>query len=175
MSPASDWCIIPNRPLASSNGVRKRPWDPALFFLTSLVRDPREVPGAITDMNPRPDALWLLPDVTVVTPDTLEFIFSFTISNHIPLILFSERYLALGAFMSISFDLFDMGRQGGEMANQILSGTPVKKVPPAEAQKAVITINKTVCRKNSAFRFSMSSSATSTSSNRNKAPHEPQS
>lgn len=116
-------------------------------FLTAAVKAPREVPGALTEMTPSPEALWLLPDVTVVTEETLEFIFSFTMSYKIPIILFSERYLALGAFMAISFDLFDMGRQGGEMANQILSGKPVKEVPPVEAQKAVITINKTVAEK----------------------------
>ncbi|MDX9788039.1 MAG: ABC transporter substrate-binding protein [Desulfobacterales bacterium] len=118
-----------------------------MVLLTSPVRDPREVPSALTNMNPIPDALWLLPDISVITPDTLEFIFSFTLSNKMPLVLFSERYLALGAFMSISFDLFDMGRQGGEMANQILSGKPVETVPPVEAQKTVITLNKTVAEK----------------------------
>jgi putative ABC transport system substrate-binding protein len=91
-----------------------------------------------------PDALWLLPDLTVISPETVEFLFNYSMAHKIPVIAFSEQYLALGAFMSISLDVYELGRQTGEMANTIFGGKPLTQIPPAEAQKTVVTINRTV-------------------------------
>lgn len=127
---------------------RSRQIAPALGIriLAHGVKSAREVPAKLTGM-PRPDALWLVPDVTVITPATLEYLCYFSLSRKIPLITFSEKYLAVGAFMSISLDVFDIGRQAGDMATRMLNGTPVTQIPPEEAQQAVVTVNQTVARK----------------------------
>jgi putative tryptophan/tyrosine transport system substrate-binding protein len=116
-------------------------------ILAHAVKTAREVPVALTQMEATPKVLWLLPDQTVVSPETVRFLFDFAIACKIPVISFSKQYLAFGAFMSIGVDVFDLGRQTGEMANMILDGKPLKKVSPAEAQKVVVTINRTVAGK----------------------------
>jgi putative ABC transport system substrate-binding protein len=113
-------------------------------LLAQPVKSAQEVPTALTHLRSAPDALWLLPDITVIRPETLEFIFQFSLTRKIPVICFSRKYLGLGAFMSIDMDLNDMGRQAGEMANRLLSGQSVQQVPPEEARKAVVTVNRTI-------------------------------
>lgn len=126
---------------------RKAAADVGIQILSHEVKSAREVPQTLTNMAVKPDALWLLPDLTVITPETLEYLFSFSLSQKMPVISFSEQYLALGAFMSISLDVFEMGRQTGEIANKILEGKPVRQIPPAEAQKAVVIVNRKVAEK----------------------------
>ncbi|MFH0727361.1 MAG: ABC transporter substrate-binding protein [Pseudomonadota bacterium] len=116
-------------------------------ILAHAVKTAREVPPALTKMEATPEVLWLLPDQTVISPETVRFLFDFAIAYKIPVISFSKQYLAFGAFMSIGVDVFDLGRQTGEMANMILDGKPLAKVTPAEAQKVVVTINRTVAGK----------------------------
>jgi putative ABC transport system substrate-binding protein len=116
-------------------------------ILAHAVETAREVPLALTKMEGAPEVFWLMPDQTVISPDTVPFLFDFAIARKIPVISFSNQYLAFGAFMSIAVDVFDLGRQTGEMANRILNGTPIPKISPAEAQKVVVTINRTVAGK----------------------------
>jgi len=113
-------------------------------ILAREVKTAREVPLALTQMEAVPEALWLLPDLTVISPETVEFLFNYSMAHKIPVIAFSEQYLAIGAFMSISLDVFELGRQTGQMANTVFDGKPLTQISPAEAQKAVVTINRTV-------------------------------
>jgi putative tryptophan/tyrosine transport system substrate-binding protein len=130
--------VARNQKAAAAAGIR---------IVARVVKTAREVPFALTQMDVIPDVLWLLPDLTVIAPETVEFLFNFSLAHKIPVISFSEKYLTLGAFMSISLDVFELGRQTGEMANMILDGRSLKQIPPAEAQKAVVTINRTVAEK----------------------------
>lgn len=113
-------------------------------LLARAVTSSRQVPTTLKGLQPAPDALWLLPDITVIRPETLEFMFQYSLERKIPIICFSKKYLSLGAFMSIDIDLIDMGRQAGEMANRLLSGKTVRQVPPEEARKAVVTVNRAI-------------------------------
>jgi putative tryptophan/tyrosine transport system substrate-binding protein len=130
--------VARNQKAAAAAGVQ---------ILARVVKAARDVPLTLTQMDVMPDVLWLLPDLTVITPETVEFLFNFSLAHKIPVVSFSEQHLALGAFMSISLDVFELGRQTGAMANTILDGGSLKHISPAEAKKAVVTINRTVAEK----------------------------
>ena len=89
----------------------------------------------------------MLPDITVITPQTVEFLLLFSLENTIPLLAFSEKYVDLGAFMSTDIDAFDMGRQAGEIANRILSGVDLRSVQHVGARRLVVSTNLMVARK----------------------------
>ncbi len=116
-------------------------------LIAEKIDHPRNVSAAINRMKGRIDAVWMLPDVTVITPETIEIMLLFSFENHIPVLTFSEKYVELGALMSIGIDAFDMGRQAGEMANQILKGSDVSTIQNAYARKAVISINLKIAEK----------------------------
>jgi putative ABC transport system substrate-binding protein len=89
----------------------------------------------------------MLPDITVITPQTVEFLVLFSLENAVPLLAFSEKYVELGAFMSTGIDAFDMGRQAGEIATKILSGADVRSVRHVGARRLVVSTNLMVARK----------------------------
>jgi putative ABC transport system substrate-binding protein len=66
------------------------------------------------------DALWLLPDSTVVTKKSFGFIKSTTIENRIPLLCTSDVFVKAGALAAVSSDHKDVGRQAAELARKIL-------------------------------------------------------
>ena len=116
--------------------------------ITTLeVSRPNEVPKALDAMKGMVDALLMLPDTTVVTPETVEFFLLFSQNNNIPVITFASKYVEMGALLSLDIDGFDQGRQAGEMAQQILNGAAVSAVPGTEARKTHVKANRNVAKK----------------------------
>jgi len=107
----------------------------------------KEVPLAMAKMKERIDLFWMLPDVTVFTPETIDFLFLFSMENRIPVLTFSVNYLEWGALISIVIDASDMGRQAGEIAERIFSGTDVEDIKAMDARGKKIYINKKIAEK----------------------------
>ena len=118
-----------------------------ISIIAQKVTRTEQVPQAVLEMSPKIDLLWMLPDLTVVAPDTVEFLLLFAMESGKPLITFSEKYVEQGAVLSIASDTRDMGRQAGQIALKILGGTNVRDLPSEDAGKAVVTINLKVARK----------------------------
>jgi len=118
-----------------------------LSLLTRKIRAAGEAPSLIMGLKGKIDAFWMLPDITVMTPETLEFLLLFSMENKVPLLAFSEKYLELGAFMSTGIEAFDMGRQAGEIANGILSGKSKHPIPQRHARKIVVSTNLMIAGK----------------------------
>ena len=116
-------------------------------LIANRIDRPMDVPLTVNGMKGKIDLFWMLPDLTVITPETVEFLLLFSLENEIPVLAFSEKYVELGALMSIGIDAFDIGRQAGEMAQKILSGRDVKRVQPVGARKSVISINMKIAEK----------------------------
>jgi putative ABC transport system substrate-binding protein len=107
----------------------------------------KDVPAGMQDLKGKIDVFWMLPDLTVVTPDTVEFMLLFSIENNLPLLTFSEKYVEMGAFMSLNIDAFDIGRQAGEMAKEIVSGKKIQELEQAFARRAIVSTNLMTARK----------------------------
>jgi putative ABC transport system substrate-binding protein len=116
-------------------------------LIAEEVRRSREVPSRIIDMKGRIDLFWMLPDTTVVTPETVEFLFLFFLDNRIPVFSFSKKYVESGALMSIDIDVFDMGRQAGELVKAIQAGKGIDhNAHSVEANKVRLSINPEIAR-----------------------------
>jgi putative ABC transport system substrate-binding protein len=118
-----------------------------LQLRSAPVHSANQVPDLLKNLRNQIDIFWMVPDLTVVTSKTVEFLLLFSIENRIPILTFSDKYLKLGALVSISADPYDMGLQAGEMAQRILNGTPVQSIPRAEARKPLISVNPKVAAK----------------------------
>ncbi|MFW6011549.1 MAG: ABC transporter substrate-binding protein [Desulfosalsimonas sp.] len=77
---------------------------------------PENVPAAFMLIRDEVDVFWMLPDLTVVSPETVRSMFLLAMEAGCPVVSFSEKYVELGALMSIGVDPYDMGRQAGRMA-----------------------------------------------------------
>lgn len=116
-------------------------------LIAKEVHSSKEVPSSIKKLKGKIDVFWMIPDVTVASPELIEFLFLFFLGNNIPILTFAEKYVEIGALMSIGVDAFDMGRQAGAMAEEILSGKDVNDVQQVDARKAIISINLKIARK----------------------------
>jgi ABC-type uncharacterized transport system substrate-binding protein len=116
-------------------------------LLAKEVNHSKFVPTAFESMKGAIDAFWMIPDTTVVTPDTSELMMLFSLENKIPVCTFSTKYLEVGALMSLDINASDMGRQAGELAVEILSGKRVTEISPVEADSANLIINEPIARK----------------------------
>jgi putative ABC transport system substrate-binding protein len=111
------------------------------------VRHPNEVKELLSKMKGSFDLFWMLPDTTVVTPETVESLFLFSQQNSIPIISFAGKYVETGALASLDIDGFDLGIQAGEMANRILGGTAVSDIANTDARKAIMRVNRKIAVK----------------------------
>ena len=111
------------------------------------VRSPRETPAMLESLRGKVDAIWMLPDVTAVSPASTEAYFLFSQGERVPVVTFAEAYLSMGGAVALGIDRFDIGRQLGEMAQSVLGGTPIEDIPPQSPRRALTKSNDGVLRK----------------------------
>jgi putative ABC transport system substrate-binding protein len=113
----------------------------------TVVRRSRDVSLLLKNMKGKADVFWMLPDITVITPETVEAIILFSLENNMPVLTFSEKYLELGAMLSIGIDPFDIGCQAGEMAQKIFSGSDGRDARHVDARKVLMSVNLKIAGK----------------------------
>jgi len=84
------------------------------------VSSEKDVPSALGALIPDIDALWLVPDGTVVTGDSLKFLMSTALNANVPVLGFSSELVRNGALVGLSVHYEDVGRQAGMLARKIL-------------------------------------------------------
>ena len=106
-----------------------------------------DVPSILKDMADKIGAFWMLPDITLMTPEAIELLLITSMEKNIPILTFSPKYVEMGALVSISVDPNDMGKQAGELAKKIRSGEIKGDEKIIPARKGVITFNTKVAEK----------------------------
>lgn len=107
------------------------------------VQSSKDVPSVLNSMRGKIDALWIVPDVTVVTPENMEFIMLHSIEFNLPVLTFTERHVAMGAVMSLNIDPYEIGKQTG---NIVKSGS-LRQDKVYEATIARVAINQVTAMK----------------------------
>lgn len=116
-------------------------------LVTIKVGRAKDFPRALETLPRDLDAFWMLPDSTVTTSEAVEALILFSIRTRLPVFTFSDKYLRMGAFMSLELNTFELGKQAGEMAMKIRAGTAVENIPRAFADQATATVNHAVAAK----------------------------
>ncbi|MCX5830851.1 MAG: ABC transporter substrate-binding protein [Deltaproteobacteria bacterium] len=128
-------------------GVRNAAVRMNVNLTATAVHRSGDVPALLNTMKGKANVFWMLPDITVITPETLKSILLLSLENKMPILTFSEKYLELGAMLSIGIDPFDVGSQAGEMAQKIFSGGNFMEPQHVDARKASLSINVGIARK----------------------------
>jgi putative ABC transport system substrate-binding protein len=83
----------------------------------------------------------MVPDDTVVTPDSFKFLLLTALENNLPFVTVSDIFVEAGALASLSPDYTDVGRQGCQLATDLESGrlrpADAMVVPPAKVNLAI--------------------------------------
>ncbi len=108
---------------------------------------PGDVANAIKGMAKGINAFWMFPDVTLLTPESIELLLITSMENEFPVFTFSNKYIEMGALISVAVDPYDMGMQAGELAIKIMAGGSKTEFRGMFARKGVVTLNKKVAAK----------------------------
>ena len=98
---------------------------------------PQQLRGLLSDV----EALWLMPDSTVLTNESVRFILESALAHQIPAIGFSPELTRLGALLSMSVSYGDVGRETGLLTRRILDGEGQLPLTPLPIQRLKITVN----------------------------------
>lgn len=106
----------------------------------------RDVPSQLRALLGAADALWLLPDSTVLTNESVTFLLQSALGQHVPVIGFSPEFTRLGALMGISVSYGEVGRETGHLARRILDGDRMPPMRPVPIERLKISVNLKTAR-----------------------------
>jgi putative ABC transport system substrate-binding protein len=117
------------------------------FQLKGLpVESEKDLPQQLRALLPEVDALWLMPDSTVLTNESVRFILESALARQIPVIGFSPELTRLGALLSMSVSYGDVGRETGLLTKRILDGQGQLPLTPLPIERLKITVNLKTAR-----------------------------
>lgn len=100
-----------------------------------------EAINAIDGMKGEVDAIWMVPDTTAITMESIKYALLFSFRNKLPLIGISEKYVKSGALFALSFDSKDIGEQAGKIAIEVLNQTRKNNTSYVEPTRLKLSIN----------------------------------
>ena len=119
-----------------------------LELVAREINSAKEVIGALESFQDGIDALWIVPDETILSQAVVQQMLLYSYRRKVPLLGMSDRHAQMGALFSLSFASGeDIGRQAGELAQAILTGRAASDVPYTSARKLFLTVNLKTAQK----------------------------
>lgn len=94
------------------------------------VSSKREIPAVLEKNWSRIDALWLVPDRTVISESIVQYVIQESIYRKLPVIGYNRFFYESGAALAFVIDYREVGAQCGREASRILDGAACRQVPP---------------------------------------------
>ena len=110
------------------------------------VFSPKEVPDVLNVLVREIDLLWIVPDETVISEQSLRYILSFTFKNKVPVMGYAAHIVRKGALLALSCDYEDIGRQGGELFWEVINGKNPDSLPVTVPRKTFLSVNVRVAK-----------------------------
>jgi len=110
------------------------------------VVDEKEVPQQLRTLLSQSEALWLIPDSTVLTEESIRFTLESALAKQVPVIGFSPELTRLGALLSVSITYSEVGRETGHLAKRILDTNKPLPLKPMPVQRVRLTVNLKTAR-----------------------------
>lgn len=108
------------------------------------VQESRQVPARLGELAGRVDLLWLLPDLTVATPEGAASFVQFSQRHRVPVLAFSRPYVERGATLAIAADSAGLAAQAARLARRLLAGESPERVGPEPPARLSVTVNRAV-------------------------------
>lgn len=110
------------------------------------VENEKETPQQLRALLSESEVLWLVPDSTVLTDESIRFILESAVAKQVPVVGFSSELTRLGALLSMSIDYGEVGREAGLLAKRIVNGEQQLPLKPVSVQRIRITVNQKTAR-----------------------------
>ncbi len=93
-----------------------------LKLVTAEASSARDVKRAVETLGGRVDAVWMVPDPTVLNLAAFDALLNFSLKRKIPLFAINYKFVERGALVSMGLDYARIGQQAGRLASRIISG-----------------------------------------------------
>jgi putative ABC transport system substrate-binding protein len=110
------------------------------------VENEKEIFQQLRMLGGTSEALWLIPDSTVLTDESIRFLLESALAKQIPVIGFSSELTRLGALASLSVRYSEVGREAGLLAKRILNGDKQLPSKPVLVQRVTVSVNRKTAR-----------------------------
>ncbi|MFN3531457.1 MAG: ABC transporter substrate-binding protein [Candidatus Brocadia sp.] len=110
-------------------------------LIKTEVLSEKEVTSALKNIINKIDALWIIPDGTVVTKNSLDMIFKKALKNRLPTFCTSDAIVKAGALLSISPDYLYTGLQAARLAQTLLNDPTITSLGIQQPDKLKLTLN----------------------------------
>jgi putative ABC transport system substrate-binding protein len=110
------------------------------------VESEKDLPEQLRMLLWSTDALWLFPDSTVLTNESIHFILDSALAQRMPVIGFSPEFTRLGALLSLSVNYGEVGRETGLLARRVLDREKPLSLKPVPIDRLMITVNMKTAR-----------------------------
>ncbi|TFG93282.1 MAG: hypothetical protein E4H15_01685 [Syntrophobacterales bacterium] len=107
--------------LAFSEGIRIVPLE---------VSSKKEIPGVLKDNWGAVDAIWLIPDRTVISESIIKYVIKESLFKVVPVIGYNHFFYDSGAALAFVFNYEELGRQCAVEALKVLSGEGCGETTP---------------------------------------------
>jgi putative ABC transport system substrate-binding protein len=94
------------------------------------VSSKKDIPVILKQNWENMDALWLIPDQTVISESIVQYIIKEALFKKIPVIGYNRFFYESGAALAFVFDYEELGRQTGRLAANMLMGKACEKESP---------------------------------------------
>ncbi len=94
------------------------------------VSSKKDIPAVLKQQWENIDALWLIPDQTVISESIVQYIIKDALFKKIPVIGYNRFFYESGAAVAFVFDYEELGRQTGRLAANVLMGKACEKESP---------------------------------------------
>ncbi|MBI2470672.1 MAG: ABC transporter substrate-binding protein [Planctomycetes bacterium] len=110
-------------------------------LLKTKITSENEVASALKNMVGKIDALWMIPDSTVITKNALTVISKTVLEHHLPTFCTSDAIVKAGALVSVSADYTYTGLQAARMAQTLLNNPTTTSLGIKQPDKLKLTLN----------------------------------
>jgi len=101
-----------------------------LTVVPLTVSSKKDIPSALTPQWNSMDALWLIPDPTVISESIVSYLIKEAFLRKVPVIGYNRFFYEAGAALAFVFDYKELGQQCAQKALNILSGKECRDTPP---------------------------------------------
>lgn len=110
-------------------------------LIKTKIASENEVASALKNMIGKIDALWMIPDSTVITKNALTVISKMVMEHHLPTFCTSAAIVKAGALVSVSPDYTYTGLQASRMAQTLLNNPTTTSLGITQPDKLKLTLN----------------------------------
>ena len=138
----------PEKTQGMQNRLKQEAESLGLEIIAQEVGSEQEVASGLRTLGREIDALWLLPDSTVLTESTLDFLVSTTLEANIPVYGFSSGLVQSGVVVGTYLKYSDIGQQAATLSQHLFETKPP---PPLGTMIQAEKIHRSINKKSAKF------------------------